>query len=1140
MISAERWKLIEPLVDAALELPPEERTEYLRIACAGDVSLHDEVAAFIAHSESTNPQLRKLLSEQADVARTIANTTPTVPTVLAERYRLDRVLGQGGMATVYLAEDLRLQRKVAVKLLRQEQARNRGRERFAAEVRLTANLRHPNIVPLFDSGEADGWSYFVMPYINGVTVHDHLTRLGRVPTGDAVRIVRDVLAALEHAHNGGVIHRDVKPSNVMLADGHAMLADFGIAVDPQSDELSLTAQGAVVGTPSYMSPEQLVADAILTPATDIYSAGCLLYELVTGRPPLRAQARKALDDNGSDAWMQDRDALLPVAPELEMVLAQALSVQPSDRFASAAAMSDALAAEVRTGSQERTGGSGAHPGVERRRAVTPAATATPRRWLIALACVTALAGGVIAVRARSGGAGLPFGAASGATTGDSARVLLLPLTGDSASVALLGEPDAVRAGLARWRGVTLVDRTETADAMAQLSDARLTTASTRALAQSLHAGRFITRDVARRGSQLLLHAMLHDGATGRVIAEHAVTLPSDLAALDSVAATLADALLLSDVPAALRRGSFTRGAVQWFARGMHAIDEWDLPAADTAFARAAVIDPAFARSELWLAQVRVWQRAPRESWNFLLTRTAGTGLGLDARERTIRDAMRAEADDDRARACGIWERLAATDSADFPAWYGAGKCLLADNAVVRDVRSPSGFRFRTSYQHGLDVLLRAYRTLPAVHREFRAGWFQTLSYTLLADASALRSGFAIAPDTGLFAAARGWNIRGDTLALIPYRASDFAQNAAWALPPTHALALRRQRELQRAISATWRSAFPQSADALLALSLSLDALNDDSAIDSIRVARRLASTRDEYWRSSMAMVWMLVKRGLPADAAQLREARIIGDSLLREFRGVSGDEANAMASIAALLGREHLAATFVRQSDGAGDIGATIPLSLKRAAAVLDVYAASGRSSDSLAVIERRVMDGIRQSVPPEGQPGTRFRLLGRSATLAMREGKGPGMLPDLAAAGEPLATAQVAWQRGDSAEVRRSLAVLAAARRTLSPEETTLEAVVPEAELLLWLGDRNAARQRIGPTLAALAASDIATLETPVGAGLLLRALELFASLEREKSPGNRASQWLVALRELTGNASLPSSARMAPELPVSGSAVR
>ncbi|HSR40988.1 MAG TPA: serine/threonine-protein kinase, partial [Longimicrobiales bacterium] len=214
---------------------------------------------------------------------------------LSGRYRIEGELGEGGMATVYLAQDLRHQRKVALKVLKPELAAMVGGERFLAEIQVTANLQHPHILPLFDSGEADGFLFYVMPYVEGESLRDTLDREHQLPVEEALRITRAVASALDYAHRQGVVHRDIKPANILLHDGEPLLADFGIALAVQeAGGGRLTETGLSLGTPFYMSPEQATADRDPGPRSDVYSLACVLYEMLTGDPPFTGSTAQSV------------------------------------------------------------------------------------------------------------------------------------------------------------------------------------------------------------------------------------------------------------------------------------------------------------------------------------------------------------------------------------------------------------------------------------------------------------------------------------------------------------------------------------------------------------------------------------------------------------------------------------------------------------------------------------------------------------------------------------------------------------------------------------------------------------------------------------------------------------------------------
>ena len=263
---------------------------------------------------------------------------------LSDRYRLERELGQGGMATVYLAEDLKHGRKVAIKVLHPELSAVIGGDRFLAEIKVTANLQHPHILGLIDSGEADGLLYYVMPYVAGESLRTRLHRDKQLPIDDALRLSKEVASALDYAHRQGVVHRDIKPENILLQDGAALVADFGIALAVQQAGGSrMTQTGMSLGTPAYMSPEQAMGERDIGARSDVYALGAMTYEMLTGEPPftgLNSQAIVAKVLTETPPPLRPKRPTVP--PAVEAAVLTALQKLPADRFGTAKEFADAL------------------------------------------------------------------------------------------------------------------------------------------------------------------------------------------------------------------------------------------------------------------------------------------------------------------------------------------------------------------------------------------------------------------------------------------------------------------------------------------------------------------------------------------------------------------------------------------------------------------------------------------------------------------------------------------------------------------------------------------------------------------------------------------------------------------------------
>jgi eukaryotic-like serine/threonine-protein kinase len=276
----------------------------------------------------------------------MADPIARLTTALSDRYRIERELGAGGMATVYLAHDRKHDRKVAIKVLRPELAAVIGAERFLREIKTIANLQHPHILGLIDSGEVNGTAYYVMPFVDGESLRDRLHREQQLPIADAVRIATEVAGALDYAHRHGIIHRDIKPENILLHDGRALVADFGIALAASKvGGARMTETGMSLGTPTYMSPEQAMGEREITARSDVYALGCVTYEMLVGEPPFTgptAQAIVAKVMTAEPAGLTAQRRSVP--PAVEDAVLTALAKLPADRFATAAEFSAALVA----------------------------------------------------------------------------------------------------------------------------------------------------------------------------------------------------------------------------------------------------------------------------------------------------------------------------------------------------------------------------------------------------------------------------------------------------------------------------------------------------------------------------------------------------------------------------------------------------------------------------------------------------------------------------------------------------------------------------------------------------------------------------------------------------------------------------
>ena len=405
-LTPERWRVVDAILKGALACEPPQRPAFVADACGEDDELRREVVSLLAVHDSTDDDfLERPAAEALGALGAVTSLAERLGKALAGRYAIERELAHGGMATVFLARDLRHDRRVAIKVLHEELAAAVGAERFLEEIRVTASLQHPHILPLFDSGvvharhrgsvlraestglpgvareDGDGPSllWYVMPFVEGETLRSRLAREGRLPVDVAVQVAREMADALEHAHRHGVVHRDVKPENVLLQDGHAVIADFGIALALEhagGDRLTRT--GIMIGTPQYMAPEQAAADRAIDARADVYALGAVLHEMLAGESPFAAASQAAVlwrvRNEPPTALAAHR---VDVASFLDDAVRRALAKRPEDRFPSAAAFASALAppAGGTAPASDALGSASRHAGTSRGRMVSARAAA---------------------------------------------------------------------------------------------------------------------------------------------------------------------------------------------------------------------------------------------------------------------------------------------------------------------------------------------------------------------------------------------------------------------------------------------------------------------------------------------------------------------------------------------------------------------------------------------------------------------------------------------------------------------------------------------------------------------------------------------------------------------------------------------
>jgi TolB-like protein/tetratricopeptide (TPR) repeat protein len=519
-----------------------------------------------------------------------------IPDSFAERYAIQRELGHGGMATVYLAHDARYHRDVAIKVLSPEISHGVGSDRFQREIAVAARLAHPHIVPLLDSGEHDGALWFAMPVLDGHSLRDRLDREHSLPIDEAVHIAVDVAGALAYAHEQGVIHRDIKPENILFSGGSAIVTDFGLAksTEATSGGESLTRTGVTVGTALYMSPEQSTGDR-LDARTDVYSLGCVLYEMLTGEPPYVGKSLQAvIAKRFADPVPSARRLRSTVSPALDAVIERALAKNPADRFPTTAAFAEALAQAPTMASDSSVTPSAT---------VTAPATRSRRRRRIAAAAVMFAAAVATTQYARN------LRAKAAAVAAPPRSIAVLPFTNESndkdQEYFSAGMTDELMGALAALKQLHVAARASSYAVKSQSSDIKK-------IGRTLGVDAVLEGTVRKAGDHVRVAVDLVNVGSGSIIwnGTYDKNLSDVFAMQEQIAEAIVAAiqLQLTDQRSLVHRSTGDVAAYEMYMRGRHAVDTRTPRSLEEAagwFHKAVDRDPLYARAWAGLADVYI-------------------------------------------------------------------------------------------------------------------------------------------------------------------------------------------------------------------------------------------------------------------------------------------------------------------------------------------------------------------------------------------------------------------------------------------------------------------------------------------------------------------------------------------------------
>ena len=1006
---------------------------------------------------------------------------------LGASYRVEQQLDGGGMSRLYLATQLGLNRRVVIKVLPPDLINEMSVARFKREIDVTVRLQHPNILPVLTAGSLDDVLYYITPYILGESLRARITRDRKLPLDDVVRMLREAGDALAYAHSRGVVHRDVKPENILLSEGHAILADFGIAsaLSTSGGGGSLTGSGMRPGTPAYMAPE-LPSDE----RADVYALGVVGYEMLTGAlPPRGASAKQIVAARGTLAGDSK-----PVVRRVAEVLANALEMEPERRFATTAEFMTALV-------------------------VLPQSTRINRLRAWTASAILVAATLVIATEIWRSARNAPAPAI------DRNPYLVAPFGGtDTLLAAMMSR--RVGDAFGEWQGVSVIADQRVHDVFPRANQAP-SLDSARDMARRVGAHTVVLGNVEHIGDSVVIRVSQYgvsDSAPMRTA--RSVFAPGVDTNLTTAVRHVVNSLLRDGAELPWRNASDTRRPVlaSWTAydRGRGALNRWDLAAAEPAFHEAIAGDPQNAYAHLWLAQTLVWaDRDTTGPFRSVARQALAARSDLRPRDSLLATALWALADSQYVGACVAFRAMVKQDSSDLAGWTGLADCQRRDPLVIVDSRSPSGWAFRGSWSDAARKYLRAAEVAPsAVDPSFRGWLMKRLSDVLYTTTNHYRAGRTQGPRREQM-----WGapfLSGDTLAFAPIPVKEIVLGrSAVAQERVEAAVTQNLATLRRAAE-QWVLRAPKSAAAYAGLASLAEATGGFAFLGEARISALQAAQRaqaftvdsTERFRLGIVQVRLLIK------TEQFAAARDTAESILAVAQSQSRGSAE-LAGLAVLVGRPLLAARLLEENNTdpkvAGRFGIIeLPPAVLKERLGLLAYAALGSPADSLHVLAVRADNAIRNyfsndSLAAEARAGVLATPLSLVFPL-----EGP-LLITIAANDRMIRAEQLALT--DRPAAARVLRALIGQFNRHAPAQA-MDGPYRMAVVALTLGDTASAIAVLDRALGALPTIGEALFkQVPQVAGLM-RAMMLRADLATRRHETATAARWGRAVTSLWSGA--------------------